>query len=153
MSTTLEVLGQLATISYSTNLTTPSYTALGMISDEGISGQKWTAAAIKSTRLSSTAHAFMPGLPDYGSESFTLRYQKELVATLKGWLDGQTKVLIKILIPDTLATATPAGAGSTAVFTAFITELDAFTDLKTDGLIEQKVTMKIDGAVTFTAGS
>ena len=125
-----------------------TYTDIGEVLDISLDGQQ--NSTIDTTDLSSTGKTFIGGLPDYGS--VTLNYKRAASDA------GQTAVKSAFASADitgfkiTFPKTTGQTSGDTMTFDALVTgwSLDG---LSTDKVITYKVTLKISGAITETAGA
>lgn len=147
---TKDIVGNKTKLSYSTDDGT-TWTEMSRIID--VQGNKISAAEIPNGDLASVAKTSQPGIPDYGEVAFTLALQVALVAIINGWVAGQTVLKFKVELNDKVA-FTPALTTNTAeTFSGWVKEIDRLGTIKDDERILSKVTIRITGVDTVTAGA
>lgn len=117
------------------------FTTIALVKD--IKGPGRSLGTEETTHQASTSAEYVAGVPDAGEISFDMDYdpsdtqQQGLVTDMT----GRTLRNFKVIFPD-------AGAAEYA-FAAFVTKFE--TDMKVKGALTASVTLKISGAITFTA--
>jgi predicted secreted protein len=120
---------------------TEAFTTIAMVKD--IKGPGRSLGTEEVTNQSSTAAEFVAGVPDSGEVAFDMNYDPADTGHQGLITDMTSRTLrnFKIVFPDT-------GSAEYA-FAAFVTKFE--TDMKVKGALTASVTLKISGAVTFTA--
>jgi hypothetical protein len=144
-ASTVSTLGYGTDIAYSTNLVSPSYTSLAQIED--VTGPDEKIADVRKTALLSpnATHEYRPGLIDPGGCKFKFIFAATNKATIKALFYSRATVLFKITYPD------GASVSSTDVFQGYINGYGGEVPIENN--IMADVSIKVTGAVTFTAGS
>lgn len=142
--------GLSTTFSIGTTGGSPTYTVIGEILEISQNGKQNTFA--ETTNLQSSGKEWLPTLLDPGEFQMTLNRVPGDAGqvALKTAFDSKTINPYKIILPKT---ATQTTAGDTYSFSAFCSAMDDISGLGPEKVIQMKVTVKVTGAVTLTAGS
>jgi hypothetical protein len=133
-------LGNEVVLSYSLTCAAP-YTDIAEV--VSITGFKVTSPEVDVTTLTDAAKRTQPGTPDYGELNVTINYDNTLTALLLGWVEDRLIVGFKIAVDG----------NDIATFDGWLKEFDPFGSVQRDQKLEGSFTVKLTGAVTYTAGS
>lgn len=139
-------IGYGTTLSYSTNLVTPSYTALAELIDITPPKQKVKSVDFTTFSSPSDAQEFKPGLLDGGEVTLKVNYRSDSQAVVDTLV--QTMVAWKTQLPITASEVTTGGSWT---FTGFLTDIGGAVPV--DDRITSDFTIKVSGVPVFTPGS
>ena len=150
--------GSHASLSINTGtVSTPVWVPIEQILSPAQSGKK--LGTVKATNLQSTVQEVLVTLPDSGEIKVScIRVPsgsapgQAAVATAFNLGSEQVPVEFKLaLAPDAAAGQTTTG--DSAIFTAYVTELDDFSGIDAEGIVKFEFTLKVVSLYTPTAGS
>jgi hypothetical protein len=140
-----ETVGDGVIVEYSSDDVT--YTPFAEVLE--LEGNKITPPEIKANNIADAAVTSQPGQKiDYGEVPLQIKFKKAIAAILMTAVNSGTIQFYRITVIDGAATHR-----SIAKFEAWIKELDLFGAIKEGEMLITKITFRITGASTFTAGT
>lgn len=138
-------VGDLAKVYYSLDGTT--FTEFADV--KKFKKNKIKSPKVPTSNLQSTAETSQPGRPEFGEMELTIGHNANLTNTITGWMVAKTVLQFKSQIND----GSNLTSGTSDIITGFVSEFDAWGEVKENEQILSDITITASGSDTFTAGT